>query len=62
MAQHAMVTGTPTIRPYLVLRVERDNIVASSIAALALYESYEYKKKMKVREHDNPRRGTAWPL
>jgi hypothetical protein len=46
---HALVGGVSTIRPYLVLTVERANIVQSTLHALALYEPFEYKKKLKVR-------------
>ena len=45
---HALVGGVNTIRPYLVLKVERSDIVGSTLHALALYESFEYKKKLKV--------------
>ena len=46
---HALVGGVNTIRPYLVLKVERSDIVGSTLHALALYESFEYKKKLKVQ-------------
>lgn len=34
----AILRGSNTIRPYLVLRIDREDVVNSAIASLALYE------------------------
>lgn len=36
--QAAVLSGANTIRPYLVLRIDRDDVVNSAIHCLALYE------------------------
>lgn len=47
--QFALAGGHQTIRPYLILQVRREHIILDTMNKLALYESYDFKKPLKVR-------------
>jgi hypothetical protein len=47
-SQLAMMRGRTHIRPYLVLRVRREQIIQTTIENLALYEDGELKKPLKA--------------
>lgn len=48
--QFALAGGHQTIRPYLILQVRREHIILDTMNKLALYESYDFKKPLKVRK------------